>query len=500
MDKRKNIAVIGAGLGGLAAAIRLAAAGYKVDVYEKNSQPGGKANQIFNNGFRFDTGPSLLTMPFVIEELFNDVDERIEDYLELIKLDIACKYFYPDETILSAYSDLNKFAGEFENRTRDKADSIIRFFSYSKNIYNLTADLFLFKSFSELKTFINLKSLKTLLSFRKIDAFRTMHEAISSFFIDNRTIQFFDRYATYNGSNPYLAPATLNIIPHVEHNPGAFLPIGGIYKLTKALYKLTLKKGAQIFFNHDVKKILVEGNRVKGIAFATNENITNKKYDVIISNADVNSTYKYLLGADSTKQAKKYNLLEPSSSALVFYWGVKGQFDLLETHNVLFSADYKKEFDELFVEKKCPDDPTIYIYISAKKNKNDAPDGFENWYVMINAPYNSGQDWEKGTVRMRDKVINKINRLIGVNLSDKIVFENILTPVDIEKNTGSFRGSLYGVSSNSRYSAFRRQQNRSKDFRGLYFCGGSAHPGGGIPLVILSGKITAELITKYEHM
>ncbi|MCX8011204.1 MAG: phytoene desaturase family protein [Ignavibacteria bacterium] len=498
MAKRKNVAIIGAGLGGLSAAIRLAHSGFNVDVFEKNSNAGGKANQIYQNGFRFDTGPTLITMPFVIEELFKEVNECIGDFLQLEELDVVCKYFYPDKTTLLAYSNTERLISEFSNKTKDSANSITKFLKYSEDIYKLTAELFLFKSFSELKTFFNINALKTLLLIWKIDPFRSMHSAISSFFEDSKTIQFFDRYATYNGSNPFLAPATLNIIPYVEHKLKAVLPKQGIFQLSDAIYKLAVKAGVKFQFECEVKEILVKDNRVQGMIFAYDNNLREKNYDVIISNADVNTTYKNLLPHLNLKSAKRYARLEPSSSALVFYWGIKGIHQELETHNILFSESYKKEFDELFSQKICPNDPTIYIYISSKKNKNDAPDGSENWYVMINAPYNDNQNWNDIVFKMRKKILEKIKIQIGIDLNNKIVCESFTTPLDIENKTGSFRGSLYGISSNSRYSAFMRQQNRSKEIKGLYFCGGSAHPGGGIPLVILSGKITAELINKYE--
>ena len=206
----------------------------------------------------------------------------------------------------------------------------------------------------------------------------------------------------------------------------------------------------------------------------------------------------YLLGDTTSRAAKRYESLEPSISAMVFYWGVKGNYPELEKHNILFSDNYEAEFKEIFELKKCPSDPTIYIYISSKFNKSDAPEGFENWFVLVNAPYISGQDWKKEVRQIRTKVINRINSTLKIDLNKLIVEEEILTPEKIESQTGSRLGSIYGISSNSRTAAFLRQQNRSKEYKGLFFCGGSAHPGGGIPLVILSGKLAAEQVYKYE--
>ncbi len=491
-NKYKSISIIGSGLGGLSAAVRLAHAGCDVTVYEKNPTPGGKARSLEQNGFRFDTGPSLITMPFVINELFESVGENLADWLTLNKLDNLCKYFYPDGTLLNAYSDKEKFAAEIEANTTEKREALYKYLDYCKTIYELTADIFLFKDLYSAKTYSNLKALKTLFKLPKIDSFRTMNEANRSFFKDKKIIQLFNRYATYNGSDPYKCPATLNIISHVEYSIGGYYASGGMYSLTDALYRLALKKGVKFCFSSPVEKIITEGKSVNGILTGGKEILS----DVVISNADVYSTYGKLLNDTKSSTAKKYNKLEPSSSALVFYWGVNVTSQKLDTHNILFSADYKKEFEELFDKKKYPTDPTIYIYISSKFSPGDAPAGKENWFVMINAPNCASPNAkaQMSNEKIRDIILTKIKALTGYDIKEKLETESIMTPQDIEDQTGSYKGSIYGISSNSRNAAFLRQRNMSKQYRDLYFTGGSAHPGGGIPLVILSGKITAEKI------
>lgn len=495
-NKTKSISIIGSGLGGLSAAIRLAYAGYDVTVYEKNPTPGGKARSVTQNGFRFDTGPSLITMPFVINELFESVGENPAEWLTLNKLTNLCRYFYPDGTILNAYSDKEKFAAEIETNTTERREAIFKYLEYCKTIYELTADIFLFKDLYSAKTYTNLRALKTLFKLPKIDSFRTMNEANRSFFKDEKIIQLFNRYATYNGSDPYKCPATLNIISHVEYTIGGYYASGGMYSLTDALYRLALKKGVKFNFSSPVEKIITDGKNVNGILTGGKEILS----DVVISNADVYSTYGKLLNDTKSSAAKKYIKLEPSSSALVFYWGINVTSQKLDTHNILFSADYKKEFEELFDKKLYPTDPTIYIYISSKFSSGDAPAGKENWFVMINAPNNTSSNAkaQMSNEKIKETILNKIKALTGYDLRDKIETESIMTPQDIEEETGSYSGSIYGISSNSRNAAFLRQRNMSKQYKGLYFTGGSAHPGGGIPLVILSGKITAEKIMNSE--
>lgn len=488
------IAVIGSGLGGLSAAIRLAHKGFDVTVYEQNSSPGGKARSLTTDNFRFDTGPSLLTVPFVIEELFASVDENISDYLTIKKLNNLCRYFYNDGTVLNAYAEAEIFASEIESNTTEKKVNLFRYLDYCRKIYDLTADIFLFNDLYDISTYTNAKALKTLFKIGKIDSFRTMDEANRSFFTDEKIIQLFNRYATYNGSNPYECPATLNIISHVEYNIGGYYIEGGMYQLTEALYALALKKGVKFEFRSKVSRIIHHKTFVQGIE------VDGKAIhcEAVISNADVYNTYNYLLGDSSSKAAKKYNSLEPSSSALVYYWGVDIISDKLDVHNILFSSEYKTEFDELFEKKVYPTDPTIYIYISSKFAGSDAPNGMENWFVMINTPY-VNDNMKIPDEKLRNIILEKIKNTTGYDIKEKIRCEQIMTPFDIESQTGSFKGSIYGISSNNRKAAFMRQPNRSKHYKGLFFTGGSAHPGGGIPLVLLSGKICAEAVMKRKN-
>jgi len=490
----KKIAIIGSGLGAMSAAIRLAVNKYDVHIFEQNSLPGGKAGSLEIEGFRFDTGPSLITMPFVINELFEYSGEKPDEYYEIDCPDILCKYFFADGTTLNAYSNLDKFSAEIEAKTGDNSSSLKNFLAYCRKIYDLTADIFLFNSLNNIRANVNLKTLKTLFQIHRIDSFRSMNKAITGFFSDSRNIQIFNRYATYNGSNPFKAPATLNIISHVELNLGGYYIKGGMFMLCSALYKLAVKKGVSFHFNTKVEKILLENGNVKGIT--TNDG--TKYFDIAISNADVSLTYSILLDDSGSKPAKRYSKLEPSSSAIVFYWGVKIKSQSLVIHNILFSENYEKEFRILSEDKTCPDDPTVYIYISSKFNSKDAPEGCENWFVMINTPYDSGQDWETEIKKTKKNIIQKINKVLGIELNKLIVSESILSPPILEKINGCSKGSIYGYSSNSRTAAFLRHSNKSHQYKNLYFCGGSVHPGGGIPLVILSGKLAAEAILKRE--
>lgn len=488
----KKIAIIGSGFGGLSASIYLAQNGFDVTIFEKNSQLGGKASEIISNGFRFDTGPTLITMPFVLQDLFSSMGKDLDKYLSLQKKDLVCRYFFPDGSIFNEYSDREKLLEEFENFTNEKKNSLIKYLNYSKNIYNLTADLFLFSPFVEFKDFFNSKGLRSFLNFYRIDLFRTVHKANESFFSSKKIIQYFDRYATYNGSNPYSAPATLNIIPYVELELGGFYSENGVYRIVENLSELAKGIGVKIFTNSEVEKILMNHKKVKGLKV----NGIEENYDIVISNADLYYTYKNLIGEVYSKEPKRYIDQELSTSAVIFYFGVKVESTNLEMDNILFSENYQKEFQQLFVEKVIPDDPTIHIHISSKRNRNHAPEGCENWYVMINAPSVENQKIEINKVKKI--IINKIKQMTGLNIENRIIFEDFQTPKILEEKTSSLSGSLYGPSFSNLFSVFLRQKNKSSVYDGLYFCGGTVHPGGGIPLAILSGKITAKLIQRFK--
>lgn len=486
----KKAVIIGAGIAGIASAIRLALKGYAVEVFETNATPGGKLGEIKQNNFRFDAGPSLLTLPQYIDELFELAGKEPSQYFGYQKLDMICKYFYEDGTKLTAYADREKFIEEICAHTKEPATSIKRQATNSKTIYELTNPVFLQKPFAGLKTLFTKAGFKALLNLNKLDAGRTMHQANQSLFKGARMVQFYDRYATYNGSNPYAAPATLNIIPHLEQHYGAYFPNDGMYSITTSLVKLATELGIKFNYHMPVEEIVLDGDKASGVKV----NGTIISADVVVSNMDIWFTYKKLLSAQPKLHPQKVLQQERSSSALVFYWGISKKFAKLDLHNIFFSADYKAEFDHIWQQKTIYHDPTVYINITSKLREKDAPTGCENWFVMINVPANTGQDWDALIKEARKNILAKLSGRLNENIGKLIIIESTLDPRDIESKTSSYRGSIYGTSSNSKYAAFMRHANQSAKIKNLYFCGGSVHPGGGIPLCLLSAKIVSELV------
>jgi len=498
---QQTAAIIGSGMAGMAAAIRLAMQGYAVTVFEANSYPGGKVTELQAKGYRFDAGPSLFTLPQLVDELFTLAGKDPRKYFQYKQLPVITKYFYPDGTVINAYKEPNDFAQEIQRQTGEPAKNVMRFLAKSKELYDLTAHIFLFASLHQWNTYLNLKALKTSLQLHKLDAFRSVDKANRGWFNDVRVVQLFNRYATYNGSDPYQAPATLNIIPHLEHNIGAYLAEGGMHSVTKALYQLAQEVGVKFEFNCAVDKLIVEGKRAVGVEvmykvqstkYDGGRKVVLSGYDIVVSNMDVVNTYRKLL--PDLKEPTRITHQPRSSSAMIFYWGIKKQFPKLDVHNIMFAKDYPAEFKALFTNGTVYHDPTTYLNISSKENPTDAPEGCENWFVMVNAPNNTDQDWEALRQTTRKNILAKLKAQLGEDIEPLIETEDVLDPVLIEQRTSSYQGSLYGSSSNNMFAAFLRHANDSAQIQGLYFVGGSVHPGGGIPLCMQSASITANLI------
>lgn len=487
---KKTVAIIGAGIAGLSAAVRLQSNGYEVTVFEANSYPGGKLTAFEAQGYRFDMGPSLFTMPQFVEELFQVANEPIDNYFEYKQKEIVCNYFFEDETRFSAHAQPEAFAKEAAEVFDVDENTILNYFNSSKVKYDLTAGLFLEKSLHKLSTYLSKDTLKAITHIFSLDIHKSLNEVNQDWFSDPKLVQLFNRFATYNGSNPYATPGIMSMIPHLEQHFGTYFPKGGMHQITMSIYKLAQNLGVTFNFNTKIEEIIVKHKQATGIS--TNGEV--QTFDLVVSNADVMPTYRHLL---QKQKAPEKILKQPrSSSALIFYWGIRAKFKELDLHNIFFSDNYEREFDCIFNENTIFNDPTVYINITSKEEPNDAPKGCENWFTMINVPSNKGQDWDLLIEEARSHILKKLSRILKKDISSLIEFENILDPRAIESKTQSYQGALYGAASNNKFAAFLRHPNFTNTIENLYFCGGSVHPGGGIPLCLLSGKIVSDLITK----
>ncbi len=486
----KSVIVIGAGIGGLSAAIRLRAAGYEVTIYEKNPRPGGKMYEITQDGFRWDTGPSVITMRHVFEDLFASAGKKLEDYLTLLPVDPLTRYFFADGVCFDAVSNLSQMAHHIEQLEPRDVEGYLRYLAYAAQIHRITGNVFIYDKPPTPASFARVP----IQDWLKADPFRTMSQAIQSHIKSPYLRQLLGRFATYVGGSPYLAPATLNVIAHVELTGGVWYPQGGIYQIALALETLATEMGIRIGYDCSIQQIVVNSNKqVKNVILPNNEVISA---DIVISNLDVITTHNKLLSPQAipANYLQHLNRFELSCSGFVLLLGISIDYAKLKHHNIFFSADYPAEFDAIFKQHLPPDDPTIYIAITSKTNPKHAPQGCENWFVLVNVPpISSHYDWEQQKHHYRNLILDKLASY-DIDVRPHIRSEVILTPLDLERMSGAQRGALYGASANNRFSVFLRPHNRSKYIRGLYFAGGTTHPGGGVPMVMLSGKVATDMI------
>lgn len=481
----KQAVIIGSGIAGLASSVHLARKGYQVLVLEQHATFGGKLGVFNSKGYRFDMGPSLFTMPEFVYDL---LDDDLSEQFNVHKLETLCHYFWDSPQPFAAHADLDQFTSEASRYFHEDEQNIQSFLKKSKLVYDITSPVFLENSLHKINTYLSQTGIKGIANLWRLDMFKTMNESLEQRFSSDKLIQLFNRYATYNGSNPYQAPATLNVIPHLEFHYGAYLPKKGMRAIAEIIHEQAIRLGVVFKFNSTVKNVRKKSDQIVGIQVDSG---VEHPCDVCVSDVDAKVLYRNLL---KTEVPKKIAKAENSSSALIFYWGVKQSFENLDVHNILFSRNYREEFNHLFKHKTIQSDPTVYIHISSKVIQDDAPEGCENWFVMINAPHNNGQDWEAFRAEAREKIIQKINTVLQTDISPLIETEDYLDPILIEQRTSSDKGSLYGSSSNDRMSAFFRQANFTSSYKNLYFCGGSVHPGGGIPLCLLGANILNKII------
>lgn len=488
-NRRHQVHLVGGGLGALAAGIRLLSRGYPVKLVEKNSALGGKCHRFEKEGFSFDTGPSVLTMPFILENLFQEAGKRLSDYLTLEKVEPACRYFFPDGTQFDAPGNLEDFLAAVGTTFPKERKSAESFFQYTRRLWDVSEKFFLSRplDWGALRS-IRWGDIPGGLVMMKPGS---LDRVVRSYFKDPRLIQLFNRFATYNGSDPYRTPAAFNVISFVEFGFGSWRCKGGMYALILALQKLFQELGGEVETESSVSKILFDGrNRVCGLVVNEKSILTER----VVLNVDAMTAWTGTLledHPDSAIMKAKMGKIEASSGGFVLCLALRKTFPTLAHHNIFFTADYPQEFRQLFKERIPLTDPTVYISVQGKyPDENLTPSGQEGWFVLVNSPARPEKElWS----HYGDFLKNRLFQLpLGLGEAD-IRWSKTMSPYDFAEKFGAWKGSLYGGSSNRLFSAFHRIPNRNR-IRGLVFAGGSAHPGGGIPLVIRSGLIAAEVL------
>ncbi len=472
-----NVAVIGAGVGGLTCAALLAHAGRQVTVFEKNERVGGKLNWLEEGGYTWDMGPSLLTMPYVFEQLWKKLGRRLQDDLTLIPLPVTCRYRWIDGTVID------------EDAAFWQRPDVARFLEYARGLYDLSADAFLHHPLGEWWRQLTWQNLPKLRHLPKIASFQTMDRVVRRFFgHDPHLVQLFDRFATYDGSSPYRTPAAFNIIAYVEAKFGGWYVKGGLYEIARALERMCREEGVEFRFQSEVASVQRADGRWKLRPAADGREET---FHDVVCNQDVLS---FTRDEPAMQAALKTRDLAISGFAL--YLGVARQFPQLAHHNIFFSDDYPGEFRQLFEEGQPADEPTIYVAVHSKADPDRAPPGGENWFVLVNAPAlrtDNQVDWPSVSERYGDRVIQRLETRFGCEgLRAAIQVRRHFTPADFQTRYLAHAGSLYGFASHGVRAAFQRPALQPPGKPNFYFVGGSTHPGGGLPLVCLSGQMVAE--------
>jgi phytoene desaturase len=481
--------VIGAGLGGLSAAIHLAAGGQRVTVLERNALVGGKAGQVEIDGFRWDTGPTVITLQPVLADLFAAAGRRIEGYLTLVPIDPLTRYHYPDGTVLDINTSLAQTVASIERIAPQDTDGYLRFLSYAARMHRIISPVMLYNDPPALRDLLSL----SLCDMAQVDL-RSMDEAIRAYVRSPYLRQLFRRFATYLGASPYAARAYLNVIAHVELTAGLWYPLGGTFQIPLAYRRLAEELGVEIHTEAPVARIVTRKGRAVGVELGDG---TLLDADAIVADVDPTTVYQDLLPEFRASKRRERWMSKPfSCSGFVLLLGIDGQHPQLAHHNIFFSSDYRAEFSAIFQRGLPPVEPTIYIAITSKTDPSHAPPGCENWYVMVNTPpVGDTWDWADKTAGYRDRILDHL-ALLGLDVRDHIRAEYRLTPPDIERLTGAWRGSLYGHSFNNPLASFQRPRTRSAEVEGLYFAGGATHPAGGVPMVTLSGGTAARLVLR----
>jgi diapolycopene oxygenase len=481
--------IVGAGLGGIGAAGSLAAAGWRVSVFEKNEHVGGKLNLLEREGFCFDLGPSILTMPHVFEKLFARAGKRFTDYVPTRHLSPHWRNFFEDGTRI----DLHPGAAEtVENSPSlgeaDRAD-LQRFLAHSKRLYEKCEHSYFDLGLDTAWEMTRHHGVFTALF--GFDLFSSMHSGACRYVRNRHLSSVLEFFVKYVGSSAFDAPGVLNLLPHVQAEFGLLYVDGGLYKLALGLRRFLEDVGVELNLGAEVKEIVRDGPRATGIRLADG---TKVSADVVISNMEVIPAHRQLLG-ESESQLRRFRKFEPACSGLVLHLGVDREYPQLAHHNFFFSANPREHFRSVFRDKKLPEDPTIYLVAPARTDRSQAPEGCENLKILPHIPYIQDPPFAAADyAALRERVLEKLERMGLENLRKHVIVEHMWTPEDIQRLYYSNRGAIYGVVSHRWKNMGFKAPKKSGRYENLYFVGGSVNPGGGMPMALLSGQQVADRI------
>jgi len=490
----RPIGIIGGGLGGLAAACTLAARGHSVVVFEKSSWLGGKAAVLEEAGYRFDMGPTILTIPGVLRRIFEEAGRKLDDYLTLVRLDPQWRCFFTDGTSLDLIENIPAMADRLDAYAPGNGDGYRRFQEYSRRLHRISDDYFFWKSIGGIRDMIDLKAGFSPKILSDVLAMRMGHSVagtVRKYVPDPRVAQMLDHFTQYVGSSPEASPAILCSIASMQTTEGIWYPLGGTRAVPEALARLAEELGVEFRTSTDVKRIIVVNGAAAGVETSDGEVI---ELAAVVSNCDSVRTHRELLGG--VPRFERRRRYEPACSGVVLYLGLKKAYDHLLHHDFVFSRDPHEEFDSIYRKGEPAADPTCYLAATSRTESGTAPPGGEALYVLVHTPYlRSHHDWKKMLPEYRNVIINKLKTTGQMpDLEERIAFESALTPQDIHDRYRVLNGAIYGLASHGKWNGAFKPANRSRDVKGLYLAGGAAHPGPGMPMVLMGGWIAADAV------
>ncbi len=497
-----NVGVVGSGLAGLTAACTLASRGYKVDVFEKNEWLGGKAAQLSENGFRFDMGPTILIQPSVLRRVFEEAGRRMEDYVPMVRLDPQWRCFFEDGKRLDLKDDPHEMAASLDEIWPAMGAGYLKFLAASKQMHSISERFFFWRSIGSMRDTLDVGGafqLDVLKDVMRMRLGKSMAGTVRGFIPDANTAQMLDHFVQYVGSSPDASPAILCAIGHMQMNEGIWYPLGGTRAVPEALTKLAMELGVAFHTETDVARIMTDaskhgssgGGRVTGLV--TTQGIQHS-FDAVVSNSDAVRTHRELVGGAAARTFEHKRSYEPACSGVVLYLGLNKRYEHLAHHDFVFSRDAHEEFHHIYNLGEPAPDPTCYLAATAATDPTTAPPGGEALYVLVHTPYlRPHHDWKKIFPVYRQVILDKLKRTGGMpDIEERIVFEAALTPQDIHDRYRVLNGAIYGISSHGLFEGAFKPANRSREVNGLYLAGGAAHPGPGMPMVMMSGWIAAD--------
>lgn len=493
--KRQRVVIIGAGLGGLSAAIRLAHAGFEVRVLEQQQTVGGKLQRVTAEGYRFDRGPSTITLPHLFASVFETVGRRMEDYITLERLRQATRNVFADGAIVDLTASAAETAEQIGCYSQQDAAAYAAFCKEAARLYRLADERFLGRLLLDARDKLDPR---LAAGFLRVRPLTNLNKLLRRYFQHPNTLAMLGRYATYVGASPYESPAIFAMLAHVESELGIYSVRGGTYAIAEAFAKLAKELGVVIQTGVRVSQIMVKNGICRGVE--TEQGVHDA--DIVVANGDVLSVYSSLIRPEHRPSFtnERIDRYEPSLSGFVQLIGIRRTYEQLLHHTVFYPERYEDEFSSIFRQRKPPAEPTIYICNAAISDRQAAPAGGSSLFVLVNAPYVSKSwSWERETENYAMLVRSRLAGF-GIDCLEQADVTMTYTPEQLERDTSAHRGAIYGISSNGARQTFFRPSNRSPDIQGLWFTGGTTHPGGGTPIVTLCGQLVAEeLIKQYRN-